>query len=85
MIGVDFRCNDPLVAPPLQSLTDDGFAMAIAVSCSRIEQGDTQLFTAVHESNQLSIIRPTPSELRAIRLGDHAPKGHCAESDLGNL
>jgi hypothetical protein len=40
LIGVDFRRHDPPGAPPLQSLADNGFAVAIAVSCCRIEQGD---------------------------------------------
>src|SRR5262245_14924818 len=85
LIGIDFRSHDPPVAPPLEGLANDGFTMAIAVGCGRVEQVDTQLFTAVHEGNELSILRPAPSELRPIRLGDHAPKGHGTEPYLGNL
>ena len=40
LIGVDFRRYDPPVAPPLQGLANDGFTVAIAVGCRRVEQVD---------------------------------------------
>jgi hypothetical protein len=69
----------------LQGFANDGFTMAIAVGRRRVEQVDTQLFTAVHEGNKLTILCPSPAELRPIRLSDHASKGHGAEANLGNL
>ena len=56
--------------------------MAVAVGFCRIEQVDAERFTAVHEGDELLIVRPAPAELRAIRLGHHTPKGHGAESDF---